>query len=181
MIPYTVEQFTADISREEYVARFRDGERFMACCRECPNYGQSWGCPPFSFDPAEYLRQWTDVRLVAVKITPAEEGLPLGCSQELVRPERMRVERMQLDWERRYGGRSFAYVGRCLYCDSCTRPAGQPCRHPELVRPSLEAFGFDIGATLAELFGIELLWGHDNRLPAYLTLVSGFFHNSELP
>ena len=45
------------------------------------------------------------------------------------------------------------------------------------VRPSLEAFGFDIAKTLSELFNIELLWGKDGKLPEYLVLVSGFFHN----
>ena len=59
----------------------------------------------------------------------------------------------------------------------CTRNCGTPCRHPEKVRPSLEAFGFDIAKTLAELFNIELLWGKDGKLPEYLVLVSGFFHN----
>lgn len=46
------------------------------------------------------------------------------------------------------------------------------------VRPSLEACGFDIGKTTAELFGIDLKWGTDGKLPEYLTLVCGFFHNA---
>ena len=81
----------------------------------------------------------------------------------------------------RVGGRSFAYVGTCLYCPegTCTRPEAKPCRHPELVRPSLEACGFDIAHTTSELFGIELKWGTDGSLPEYLTLVCGFFHNAE--
>ena len=39
------------------------------------------------------------------------------------------------------------------------------------------SFGFDIAKTLSELFNIELLWGKDGKLPEYLVLVSGFFHN----
>ena len=99
----------------------------------------------------------------------------------LIRPERQWLERRLLEMERRYGGRSFAYVGTCLYCPegTCTRPAAKPCRHPELVRPSLEACGFDIAHTTSELFGIELKWGTDGSLPEYLTLVCGFFHNAE--
>lgn len=54
-----------------------------------------------------------------------------------------------------------------------------PCRHPELVRPSLEACGFDIGRTTSELFGIELKWGADGKMPEYLTLVCGFFHDGD--
>ena len=99
----------------------------------------------------------------------------------LIRPERQRLERRLLEMERRYGGRSFAYVGSCLYCPdgTCTRPEGNPCRHPELVRPSLEACGFDIGRTTSELFGIELKWGADGKMPEYLTLVCGFFHDGD--
>ena len=54
--------------------------------------------------------------------------------------------------------RDSAYVGTCLYCPegTCTRPEAKPCRHPELVRPSLEACGFDIAHTTSDLFGIEL-------------------------
>ena len=94
------------------------------------------------------------------------------------------LERINLaELERRTGGRAFSYVGSCLYCPegSCTRPEGLPCRHPERVRPSLEACGFDIGRTTEELFGIPLLWGTDGKLPAYLTLVCALFHNGESP
>ena len=85
------------------------------------------------------------------------------------------------NYGRSWGCRSFAYVGTCLYCPegTCTRPEAKPCRHPELVRPSLEACGFDIAHTTSELFGIELKWGTDGSLPEYLTLVCGFFHNAE--
>ena len=86
-----------------------------------------------------------------------------------------------LEMERQYGGRSFAYVGTCIHCPegSCTRPEGRPCRHPELVRPSLEACGFDVARTASELFGIEMKWGSGGRMPEYLTLVCGFFHDAE--
>lgn len=174
---YEVEERVVEIAVADYVARFRDGDRFLECCRQCPNYLKSWGCPPFDFDQLGYLSQWRNARLWAVKITPHEQGLLISAAQDFIRPERIRIERAQLEMERQYGGRSFAYVGKCLYCDSCTRPQGEPCRHPELVRPSLEAFGFDIGKTLSELFGIELQWGRDGHMPPYLTLVSAFLHN----
>ena len=150
---YTVENFTSDITVEGYIAEFRDEPHFLELCKQCTNYGKSWGCPPFDFD-TEY-------------------------TQKLILPERIRIESELLDMERKYGGRSFAYIGKCLHCsdNECTRNCGTPCRHPEKVRPSLEAFGFDIAKTLSELFNIELLWGKDGKLPEYLVLVSGFFHN----
>ena len=180
MYAYRAEDFTASLPAADYIARFRDAERFAGCCRACGNYGRSWGCPPFDYEVAELLGRYREVWIVATKITPAVEGLPLAVSQELIRPERIRLEGRLRELGRRYGGRSCAYVGECLYCPpgTCSRPEGKPCRHPELVRPSLEAYGFDIGRTLAELFGIELKWGRDGRMPEYLTLVCGFFHNA---
>ena len=68
--------------------------------------------------------------------------------------------------DRACDGRAFTYVGNCLYCPkgTCTRAEEKPCRHPDLVRPSPEACGFDIVRTASELFGIELKWGKEGLL-----------------
>lgn len=184
MIPsYIVETFTADISVDEYVNRFRDEKKFIELCKQCPNYGNSWGCPPFDFNTTEFLHRYKNVYLIATKLTLTKNNLPINNTQELIRPERLRLEKQLLDMEKLYGGRAFAYIGRCLHCNDakCTRRFNQPCLHPDKIRPSLEAFGFDIGRTLSELFGLELLWGKDGKLPEYLVLVSGFFHNEPSP
>lgn len=176
---YTVENFTSDITVEGYIAEFRDEPHFLELCKQCTNYGKSWGCPPFDFDTESFLRQYKYAHLMATKIIPEDKDIPIEYTQKLILPERIRIESELLDMERKYGGRSFAYIGKCLHCsdNEYTRNCGTPCRHPEKVRPSLEAFGFDIAKTLSELFNIELLWGKDGKLPEYLVLVSGFFHN----
>lgn len=46
---YTVENFTSDITVEGYIAEFRDEPHFLELCKQCTNYGKSWGCPPFDF------------------------------------------------------------------------------------------------------------------------------------
>ena len=178
---YRAEDSAVELPAADYVARFRDAQRIAEYCRACPSYGSSWGCPPFGFSVEEYLSGYATALVVATKIVPEQEGLPLSEAGRLMRPERKRIEARLLDMERRIDGRSFAYVGTCLYCPegTCTRPEAKPCRHPELVRPSLEACGFDIARTTSELFGIELKWGTDGSLPEYLTLVCGFFHNAE--
>ncbi len=180
MDAYYAEDFTVVLSAADYIARFRDAERIEGYCRTCPNYGCSWGCPPFEFDVEAYLAGYATALLIATRITPTANDLPISASRQLICPERERLESRLLDMERQYGGRSFAYVGTCLYCPegTCTRSEGKPCLHPDLVRPSLEACGFDIGKTTSELFGIELKWGPDGKMPEYLTLVCGFFHNS---
>lgn len=51
------------------------------------------------------------------------------------------------------------------------------CRHPDKVRPSLEAFGFDLMKTSENLLGIKMVWGMDGMMPEYLTLVCGVFYD----
>lgn len=178
---YTAEDFTASLPVSDYIARFRDVERIGNYCLACPNYGRSWGCPPFRFDVGEYFAEYTSALLVATKITPLVPNLPISDSMTLIRTERIRLEQRLLEMEHQYDGRAFTYVGSCLYCPkgTCTPTDGKPCRHPNLVRPSLEACGFDIVRTTSELFGIELKWGEKGGLPEYLTLVCGFFHNAD--
>lgn len=177
---YHTEDLTLTLPARDYLARFRDTARVEGYCRSCPQYGRSWGCPPFDFRLEELLADYHSVLLIATRITPQTPNLPMAQASLGIVPERIRLERRLLELEGRYGGQAFAYTGSCLYCPtgSCTRPLGLPCRHPDRVRPSLEGCGFDLGRTTAELFGFELKWGRDGLMPEYLTLVCGFFHHS---
>ena len=178
MIPYRAEDFSVTVSVADYIARFRDAERFEGCCRACPNYGCSWGCPPFDFDVEEYLNRYSRALLIATKIAPEQRDLPIAEAKRLIHPERQRLERRLLEMERRYGGRSFAYVGSCLYCPegTCTRPEG---RDAHLLLRIKHLNHSQVSRTTSELFGIELKWGADGKMPEYLTLVCGFFHDGD--
>lgn len=85
-VRYTAEEFAVELPAAEYAARFRDAERIAAYCRRCPNYGRSWGCPPFAKDPAEEWLRYGTALLVAAKITPCEEGLPPRRGREAAPP-----------------------------------------------------------------------------------------------
>ena len=67
---YTVHDYTVGIAAPEYISRFRDADRIIQYCRECPNVGRSLACPPFSHDTAEELNRFTDVLLIATRIEP---------------------------------------------------------------------------------------------------------------
>ncbi len=179
MFKYKAEDFITEIGAEEYIEGFCNSDCFIRYCRECRNYGKVWACPPFSHDTLAELQKYSRVILVATKITPAGRDIPFSELDRFIRPERMRLEAKLRDMEKQYGGRAFAYAGSCLYCPdgTCSRLDNQPCRHPELVRPSLESYGFDLGKTATELFGFPLLWSNDGFLPSYLTLICGLFYN----
>jgi len=168
---------TAEIAVKEYVARFRDVETFAECCRQCPNYGNLWTCPPFGYSTDDVLSRWKTALVVALNIVMDKPGISLSEAWPAVRPVRVRLERRLLELEKEWGGTAFGFSGECLHCRECARKSGQPCRHPELVRPALEAYGFDVGKTVRELFGRELSWGSRGRMPARLTLVGALFHS----
>lgn len=174
-----IEELQVTISAEEYIRRFRDVPRFLELCKACGNYGQCWACPPFNKDWTQEMLEYERVTLFVTKIEPQEAGLTLSEVAPLFREERMRIEPRLRELEKQTGGLAFAFAGECLYCPTgtCTRKEGKPCRHPDLVRPSLEAVGFDLGKTAAELFNLPILWSTDGLAPRYLLLICGLFHN----
>lgn len=170
--------YIATIDAARCRRQFRDVPRFLECCRKCPSFGKSWGCPPLAPDIQGIPENYSLAEVMAIQVvTP--EGLRIDDSQAFLRPYRIELETTLLRLEEETGGRAFSIVGECLHCPpgSCTRPAGLPCRHPEFVRPSLGAYGFDVGAMTKDLFGLELLWGHGGFAPGYLVIAGAVFYN----
>ena len=160
----------------EYITGYRDLGRVRGYCRECGRYGNCWACPPYDFDETALLEQYTTISLLATVITPSE-GVTLTpeTADRIIRRERQRLDRMLIEMEHaaETAARAF-FAGTCQLCqpEHCTRRKGRPCRHPESIRPSLEALGFDVARTTSGLFGIDLQWGTPDTPPAYLTLLS---------
>lgn len=166
--------FEREISVEEYIARFRNAEVFMEACRECPNFGRTWACPPFDFDVLERIGRYTTLHLVActAELSPDDDFT----SFDTILPLRKKMDERLLALESSYGSAlACAFGGYCRRCAACARPEGLPCRHPQLVRPALEAYGFDVCRTLDELFGIKLQWAAPGHTPTRLTLLGGVF------
>ncbi len=173
---YTTEILTAEISTADYIREFQDVWRFEQLCRQCPNYGMRWGCPPLSEELYRQYLNFPQLKIIANKLTPLESGLPLSASYKFLNSERRRLEPQILAEEQQIGGRATLFTGVCFHCKECARPAGQPCRHPQWVRPSLEALGFDLNATAQRLLHTEILWGKEGKMPPYLLLIGGIFH-----
>ena len=49
----SISKLTADVDVSEYYDKYVDIEKFLEICKECDQYGNNWGCPPFDFDPNE--------------------------------------------------------------------------------------------------------------------------------
>lgn len=181
-LTYTVERYVAEIGKKAYVEDFHHADYFIRFCRQCGNYGRRYGCPPFDYDPLSVIEPFNTVRIIGVKIVPDDKTLPLEAANRLMEPVTGELNEELLQMEKSLGGMSFGFVGSCPYCGGapCARIEGKPCKHPDKVRPSLEAFGFDMGKTAQELLGLEIKWSKDHLIPEYLTLVCGIFYNSPL-
>lgn len=178
MIAQNILMYAREADAADYISRYLDCGRFEALCRECPNYGRRWGCPPLD---AGFIHDYRHVRLFALKIdikpTPGDTGAA-EAMMKVIQDVRGDYETRLLALERDLGGRAALFTGMCPHCGSeeCARTSGKPCRHPDLVRPSLEALGFDLTATAADYFGIELKWSSRGEYPPYLCLIGGVFY-----
>lgn len=170
---------SAVIATERLFAEFRDAARFMQLCRECPNFAHSYLCPPLGHDAEFNLAKYAFAEIHVIKITPLCKEVSSSLAEDLLLPHRIRHEAALLEAEKRKGGLVCCFGGRCRHCGDapCARLHGLPCRHPESVRPSLEAYGFDVGAIVSTLFGIDMLWPTADLLPRYLLLVGARFHD----
>ncbi len=177
---YTVQELSATMTMEEFVERFHRPEKVWALCSDCSNYGHKWGCPPFEHNVVENLSKYHLVKLFVTKIRFGNEPISPAEREKIMHSELSKIESRLLDLEHECGGLASVDIGGCSRCPKgCTRSDGKPCRHPECVRPSLEAYGFDVAKTLSELFDIELQWSNKYPLPEYQTLACGLFYNAE--
>ncbi|MBR6756970.1 MAG: DUF2284 domain-containing protein [Bacteroidaceae bacterium] len=176
MSDYTVEILSANISVGKFIADYRDAERIEGYCRSCPNYGRNWSCPPFHYDVEELLRRYQFLLFVVLKVSPCNIDISSNDFEQYLLSERRRLEERLRCLEDVYSGLSCdagcccrchndAYNGRTdegewqfVAANACNRLVSKPCRFPHCMRPSLEAYGFDLDKAVRSLFCLPLLW-----------------------
>lgn len=175
----TKKEVTVDAG--EFVRRYRDVERFAAFCAQCPSHGNSWGCPPFSFNPVTMSDGFKTVTLMGATIA-FDDMTIAACRGAKAKSRQVATQAMKEVWstllpelmERESqlpGSRCFTF--RCSLCpEGCTRPEGKPCRHPDMLRYSLESVGFDVSAAAHDLLSVDLEWSDDGSLSKHITLVT---------
>lgn len=163
------------------LAPYYHRERFLAMCRECPNYDKVWSCPPYDFPPEALLSQYNGIMVWGTKIVFDAKVHGQDGSAELAKTvmarEKQRVDFAVLMQEKNRAGSLALYGGGCRLCPICSRTQAKPCNHPEQMRLSLESLGYDVGAISEHVLNLPLLW-FDKRLPEYMTLVTALLYNS---
>jgi predicted metal-binding protein len=118
-----------------------DERTLFKCMYGCPAYNRYLTCPPLTPSQADFARALSKYEYALLV-----EANPLELNELVVELEN---EAMRL-------GHYFALglkAGPCLLCSECVQP-GEPCREPLKARPSMEALGVNVFATLKNI-GIE--------------------------
>ncbi len=180
---YTVTNKEVTIKADEFVQRYRDVERIGQYCLQCSGYGKAWNCPPFDFDPRTRSDGFKAVKLIGT-IIEFDEETQAACStpEHATATGKQAIEEVcrtllpsMYEMEKNVPG-SRCFTIRCMLCpEGCTRPEGLPCRHPDMMRHSLESVGFDIEGMTRDLLDINLEWSYDGSLSKHITLVTALF------
>jgi predicted metal-binding protein len=141
----------------------------------CASYGRNLMCPPFVPSADEFaatLRRYTLALVVqqAIPLTAAEleqryearglAGLTASAAyQRALGDSQNAFGEVMTALEREALGLGYAFAaafggGDCCLCEACVAARSgiattEPCRHPFLARPSMEAVGVDVLATAA--------------------------------
>jgi len=135
-----------------------DPRTILKCMYGCEDWGKSWSCPsaPKALMPWEaekVLRRYSHGMLVHT-----HDAKKL---QEIT---------YQIEMEAFYYGHHFAFaLAECYLCETCVFP--EPCKFPAKARPSMQALGIDVYATVKKLgLPIKILKSMDET-PNYYGLV----------
>lgn len=185
---YSVEYRRNSIEMELFRQKYQDQEKYLAYCRECPNYNTVWSCPPLPIDVDAYLSKYAWVNVVGAKIILDRKVIEKADTPDKIKAMgwqivcevKHKVEAEMLKLELQLPGSIALSSGGCTLCRECTRKVGKACRQQDKMRYSMDAFGFDLSAITRDMLGIEIMWCKD-RLPDYFTLIHGILTREEVP
>lgn len=171
---YTLEKFTKAVPVDQYMKDYLDIEGFEAFCKECPNYGKLWSCPPYDFNVENFWKQHETLQILGYKIN-FEEGTSGREAMDIMKDVKDKISLELFEMEEKTPGSVSLCAGSCSWCEkeNCTRLCGEKCRHEEKMRYSLESLGANVGKTVSEALGIKLQWVEEGKVPDYFVLVGG--------
>lgn len=164
---YTIETISKVTSIEDLL-KYYDNEKVENYCKNCQNYNNIWSCPPHNFNTFDYLKQYNQVNLHAVKIIFEDSSLTKEDRMEIFQKERRLFSDRLLSMEKDHTRALIA--GNCYQCQVCNRQKKQACILKDKMRYSLEALGLIVGDVTSHLLNIELEWSSDGLSSYYVTV-----------
>ena len=178
---WSITTIKAEASVSALMACHHNPQLTIQACRQCDSYGKLWCCPPHDHDVEQKLAAYSRAIIIGTKIT--FDDAPCDDANRVMREAFADAHAAMLpqlyELERQHPG-SFALSVRCTLCGDtpCTRRDNLPCRHPELMRPSLESLGFNVETIARDILHTPILWAtSDTPLPPYQMLVTAVLYN----
>lgn len=135
-----------------------DSRSFLKCRFGCSRWGNYWTCPPYLDMSPEKFQDAFEKYNKAIIIQTAD---PKKGQEITVKIEKEAMISNQCMF-------AFAMV-LCVWCEECAHP--EPCRHPHMARPSMDAYGIDIGKTV-ETIGLQVNFDEKGELqPCWYSMV----------
>ena len=135
-----------------------DPRSFLKCRFGCARWGKYWTCPPnLSIGVSEFMEAYEKYN-AAILLKCTDPKVSQKVSLEVEKEAMLSM------------GCSFAFaLVLCVQCEECAFP--EPCRFPHLARPSMDAYGIDIGMTVEPL-GFKVEFDKEGKLlPSWYSMV----------
>ena len=180
-----IKKLTADVDVEKFYDEYVDFEKISKLCiEEQEMLGYNWNYPPFDFDVDDVWNSYNKLKVIAFKIDFSAEELEHTFSDDelnfvLKRFERLKVKLMNDIYAQESEDALGLYLGKCNMCMRCTREFGAPCKMPFKMRYSIESLGGEVDRAIEDIFGYEILYAHDGKLPEYLIFVGGLLYDKK--
>jgi predicted metal-binding protein len=143
--------------------QFDQGFRAMCESNACGNYGKCYTCPPDCGDIQDLIQrlQGYETALVYQTISPLEDSYDFEGMME-AGAKHNQLTNSLTQWFKENLDGAFYHVGAggCRLCQRCGKLTGEPCRHPDLAIPSLEAHGVNV-SELAAAAGMNYINGQN--------------------
>ena len=110
---------------------------------QCGLFGRCWVCPPACGSVETLMRKVRscDFGLLYQTVNSLEDSFDI----EGMRAAKEEFTRLNLRLRKRIPGAKLRLgAGGCTLCESCAKPLGKPCRHPELAMIPMEGCGIDV-------------------------------------
>ena len=91
----------------------------------------------------------------------------------MLAPAKRQMTDTLLTMEKDYPGSRALFAGTCEICEQCDKEKGISCRHPDLMRYSIEALGGNVAKAVQIYFDDTILWAENGHLPEYFILLGG--------
>ena len=169
---YKKERFEAYLPMEEMIKKYYDFDTTFGKCSQCSGFEGTWSCPGFDFDPLEYWKQFSALRLIVDRIS--NEGCAtVEEAQQRLFDEKKKYDAEMLALEATWPGSMSLAAQECNLCKKCARLVGMPCVHPDSMRYALESLGMLAVKMVPDCFGFDILWSDGKSIPQYYLLVGG--------